>query len=219
LLGDQTSIGWLLNDRIAGRNENCASTTNAASMSFSDCKRCFETAQCAAPMALVEPGTPVFVIDDDAEIRHSLADLLIMEGYQVRTWSSAEAAWNEIARGAQPALIVLDLWLPGTMSSGELVRRLRASAHRAVPVLVLSGSSSAAHVESDVDAVRQKPIEATTLVRTIDELVRRGPRRGPQRTPARSRSDLLPAARSLVRARRPRSAGSCTSARRGRPRR
>ena len=158
-------------------------------------------------MALVEPGTLVFVVDDDAEIRHGLADLLIMEGYEVRTSSSAEAAWNEIARGAQPALIVLDLWLPGTMGSGELVRRVRVSAQRAVPILVLSGSSSATHVESDVDAVRQKPIEATTLVRTIDELVRRGPRRGRQRTPARIRSDLLPARRSLVRARRPRPAG------------
>jgi DNA-binding response OmpR family regulator len=123
-------------------------------------------------MTLVAPGTLVLVVDDDAEVRQSVADLLILEGYDARPLASANAAWSELSLGASPALIILDLWLTG-MSSGEFVRRLRASHHARTPVLVLSGSKSKDDIAADVDAVSQKPIEATTLVRVVDRLARK----------------------------------------------
>jgi DNA-binding response OmpR family regulator len=129
-------------------------------------------------MTLVAPGTLVFVIDDDTDVRQSVVDLLIIEGYDARGLSRAEAAWFEISRGAQPAAIVLDLWLPGAMSSGELVQRLRASRSAPVPILVLSGSRAVEQLEADVDAIIQKPIEATALVRALDRLVRRSAKTG-----------------------------------------
>ena len=129
-----------------------------------------------APMTLVAPGTLVFVVDDESEVRQSIADFLIMEGYDARPLPSADAAWTAVVHGPRPALIVLDLWIPG-MTSAEFVRRLRASRHAAVPVLVLSGVRSNDQVESDVDAVTQKPIESTALVRLVDRLVSGGRRR------------------------------------------
>lgn len=137
-------------------------------------------------MALVEPGTLVLVVDDDVEVRLGISDVLGMEGYDARPLSSADSAWSEIARGADPALVILDLWLPG-MSSGEFVRRLRASRARSVPVLVLSGERTAKDVEADVDAVLQKPMEAPSLVRAVDKLVARRARRS-----ARSRATRHP---------------------------
>lgn len=137
------------------------------------------------PMTLVAPRTLVFVIDDDLDVRNSVAELLILEGYEALPLPSADAAWNELAVGVRPALIILDLWLPG-MSSGEFVRRLRASRQARTPVLVLSGTPGSSRCEADVDAVSQKPIEATTLVRTVDKLVRVGVRNaGPERRPPR----------------------------------
>ena len=134
-------------------------------------------------MTLVAPRTLVFVIDDDVDVRNSVAELLILEGYEALPLPSADAAWNELAVDVRPALIILDLWLPG-MSSGEFVRRLRASRHARIPVLVLSGSPGSNRCEADVDAVSQKPIEATTLIRAIDKLVRVGVRNvGPERRP------------------------------------
>jgi len=128
--------------------------------------------KCAGRMGLVEPGTLVLLVDDDVNARQGMADLLAMEGYEVRSLSSADAAWTEIANGADPALLILDLWIPGMTSSSELVRRLRASDAAHVPVLVLSGSRVADHLPADVDAVSQKPIEGTSLVHLVDKLVR-----------------------------------------------
>jgi CheY-like chemotaxis protein len=143
-------------------------------------------------MTLVPPGTLVLVIDDDIEVRQSIADLLIMEGYEVNAVPSADAAWSVLTLGAHPALIVLDLWIPG-MSSRELVTRLRASRHAAIPVLVLSGTRSKGDIEFDADAVTQKPIEATTLIRLVDKLARIAPspsesfRRPPRPSPRQKR--------------------------------
>jgi DNA-binding response OmpR family regulator len=123
-------------------------------------------------MTLVPPGTVVLVVDDDVEVRHSVADLLILEGYDARPLPSADAAWSELSLGVRPSLIILDLWIQG-MTSSEFLRRLRASPYARAPVLVLSGSPSRDHVEWNVRAVLHKPIEATALVRAVDRLATR----------------------------------------------
>jgi len=133
-------------------------------------------------MALVESGTLVLVVDDDGAVRDAISDVLAMEGYEARSFASADAAWSEVARGAVPALIILDLWLPG-MSIGEFVRRLRASRAASVPLLLLSGDPAANHVDVDVDLVSAKPLEAPSLVRLVDKLVEgRAPRAPGART-------------------------------------
>ena len=76
--------------------------------------------------------------------------------------------------GRKPAAIILDQWIAG-MSSGEFVRRLRASPFADIPVLMLSGSPAARKLGQDLDAVLQKPVENTTLVRAVDRLI--GPKR------------------------------------------
>ena len=129
-------------------------------------------------MPLVPPGTVVLVIDDDDDVRSSISELLKLEGYEARPIASAEAGWAALEQGAQPAAIVLDLWLRG-MSSGEFIRQLRASRHGAVPVLVLSATQSIEELDLDVEAVSHKPIEPTTLVSAVDKVVRLGPRRAP----------------------------------------
>lgn len=123
-------------------------------------------------MSLVASGTLIMIVDDDAELGQGIADYLAIEGYEALVLRSASAAWTEISNGLRPSAIVLDLWLT-EMSSGELVRRLRASPLADVPILILSGARPAAHIEADVDAVLRKPADATTLVRAVDKLARR----------------------------------------------
>jgi DNA-binding response OmpR family regulator len=125
-------------------------------------------------MSLVESGTVVMIVDDDSDLRDCLADVLMMEGYDARPLRSADSAWREMLGGTKPAAIILDQWILG-MSSGEFIRRLRASAFADVPVLMLSGSPAARKLGQDLDAVLQKPVETTTLVRTVDKLI--GPKR------------------------------------------
>jgi len=139
-------------------------------------------------MGLVEPGTVVFVVDDDCEVRQSIAELLTMEGYEPRPFPTADAAWTAMTiGGTRPASIILDLWLTG-MSSSEFIRRLRASRQASVPVLVLSGARSAEQIEADVDAVMQKPIESCALVRAIDKLICAGRMAGAAAPPMAGRA-------------------------------
>ena len=125
-------------------------------------------------MSLVASGTVVMIVDDDSDLRDCLADVLTMEGYDARPLRSADSAWTQLVTGTKPAAIVLDQWIGG-MSSGEFVRRLRASRFADVPVLMLSGAPAARKVGQYLDAVLQKPVEYTTLVRAVDKLI--GPKR------------------------------------------
>ena len=54
----------------------------------------------------------VLIVDDDRDVRETLGELLMEEGFAV------EAAWNgdtaraRLAAGFRPDVIVLDLWMP-----------------------------------------------------------------------------------------------------------
>lgn len=125
-------------------------------------------------MGVVEPAREVFVVDVDLAVGEALVELFSVEGCEVRTFASAEQAWEAIQRGARPAAIVLDVWLPG-MSGRQFVARLRASAYAAIPVVVLSGSGWTEQAECGGDEVLRKPIEGRTVVRAVDRLVERLP--------------------------------------------
>ena len=77
----------------------------------------------------------VYVVDDDAAIRDSLALVLGLGGYSTRLFPDAEsflAAFDEGWTGC----VVADVRLPG-MSGLELARRLRRGRH-AQPVIVVT---------------------------------------------------------------------------------
>lgn len=78
----------------------------------------------------------VHVIDDDAAVRESLEALLLVAGYPVETYPSAEAylAVADAARGC----LLLDIHMPGMGGLG-LMQAL-AGRRPMVPVLVLTAS-------------------------------------------------------------------------------
>lgn len=83
----------------------------------------------------------VLVVDDDPYIREALAEVLQDEGYPVATARDGEEALDRLGRGPAPALILLDLRMPG-MSGWELRRRLLADPALAeIPVVLLSADS------------------------------------------------------------------------------
>jgi len=78
----------------------------------------------------------VFVVDDDEAVRDMLRTLIEADGFNVQTWSTAEAflADYEISR---PGCLVLDLDLPG-MDGLELAEMLLARLAR-LPIILVSG--------------------------------------------------------------------------------
>ncbi len=69
------------------------------------------------------PGCRVLVVDDNVDAAESLAMLLRLSGYDVRTANDGSAAL-EAARAFHPEAVVLDVGLPG-MDGYEVARRLR----------------------------------------------------------------------------------------------
>ena len=92
--------------------------------------------------------TLILVVDDDDSTRAYLSALLSGLGYTVETAASAEEAEARLGAGTTPALILLDLILPGTHGL-DLLNRLKAIKPE-VPVVILSALGQ---IKTVVDAV------------------------------------------------------------------
>jgi two-component system, NtrC family, response regulator AtoC len=92
----------------------------------------------------------VVVVDDDESVRRYLSSLITSIGYDVQCFPSGDKAVATLAVGAAPAVVLLDLVMPG-MSGLETLESLKRS-HPGTPVIVLS---SVAEVSTVVDAIRR----------------------------------------------------------------
>ena len=77
----------------------------------------------------------ICIVDDEPTIRETLGDILMDEGYPVITCANATSLFQELERQT-PALIFLDIWLPG-MDGMAILSQLRES-HSRVPVVMMS---------------------------------------------------------------------------------
>ena len=110
----------------------------------------------------------VHVIDDDADVRQSLAFLLSTAGIAVQVHESAIAFLQALPQ-VEVGCIVTDVRMPG-MDGLELQRRLRADKY-AIPVIVITGHGDIAlAVEAmkagAVDFI-EKPFDDEVLIRAI----------------------------------------------------
>lgn len=120
-----------------------------------------------------EPAQPVLVVDDDADIREQLAEILADEGYDVITAANGVEALERVRAGARPALILLDLFMP-VMDGWALRAELEKDPRTArVPVVLMSGQGDA-RAEAErlhVDACLVKPVPYPTLLGTVQKFV------------------------------------------------
>jgi FixJ family two-component response regulator len=78
----------------------------------------------------------VHVVDDDADVRESLGDLLRSMDYQVALYRSA-AEFLDVELSDAPACLVLDVRLPGT--SGLELQAYLTRLNIALPVILMTG--------------------------------------------------------------------------------
>ena len=130
----------------------------------------------AAPAAAMVTGERVLVVDDEADIVALVAYHLVKAGYRVSTASSGPDALVA-ARQERPALIVLDLMLPGA-SGYDVLEQLRSQpATRDMAVLMLT----ARREEQDrirglslgADDYLTKPFSPQELVLRVGAILRR----------------------------------------------
>jgi two-component system nitrogen regulation response regulator NtrX len=93
----------------------------------------------------------ILIVDDEADIRDIISDLLRDEGYAARTAHDADSAFAEIEVAA-PDLIILDIWLQGSRMDGiEILKSVKRD-NPGTPVVIISGHGN---IEVAVAAVQQ----------------------------------------------------------------
>lgn len=108
----------------------------------------------------------VLVVDDNPTNLKLIAYLLQAKGYEVRTAADADSAL-EVVRVARPALILMDLQLPG-MDGLELTRQLKRSPETrdivviAVTAYAMRGDEQRARA-AGCDDYMAKPIDTRAL--------------------------------------------------------
>jgi len=121
----------------------------------------------------------ILVVDDEADIRRLVQEILADEGYSVDV--APDASHARAARAKQePDLILLDIWMPDT-DGITLLREWVQPPGLSCPVVMMSGHGT---VETAVEATRlgafdfvEKPLSLAKLLRTVKGALEGGRRR------------------------------------------
>jgi DNA-binding NtrC family response regulator len=114
----------------------------------------------------------VLVVEDHADTREVLCELLAEMGYVAVGVESAERGLEELATNAYDVLIV-DYWLAGGRTGSWLVDEARVR-NVLVPTLMCTGQRLPPDVGKDV-TVLQKPVDVGALVQHVERLNKRAP--------------------------------------------
>lgn len=109
------------------------------------------------------------IVDDEPDIRETLAEILRDEGMQVETAEDGADALEKLRGLAACRIILLDLMMPG-MNGWQFRERQRQDPRLSrIPVLLLSGSAQLEEEASSLGALDcfTKPVELNRLIDLI----------------------------------------------------
>ena len=132
-------------------------------------------------MASEGRGELILIVEDNEKNRKLVRDVLQVKGYRTVESESAEEGL-ELARSAAPALILMDIHLPG-IDGIEALGRLRADPlTRAIPVIAVTASVMTHDrqrvMEAGFDGYQAKPINVKMFLDTVRAVLDRGTRGG-----------------------------------------
>ncbi|MBA2364376.1 MAG: response regulator [Chloroflexia bacterium] len=114
----------------------------------------------------------VIVVDDSDQIRDVLTLLLEGEGYRVLPVEDGETALM-MTKLLNPALITLDLGLPGE-DGAQILRRLKTDPETShIPVVVVSGQTNMPAIEGSFapEGILTKPFELDDIQKLVSDLI------------------------------------------------
>ena len=121
-----------------------------------------------------EPGDLILLVDDDPEIRQLIGDFLVQHGFRIAGAANGAEMDRQIA-AERPALVILDLMLPGE-DGLAICRRLSASGR--IPVIMLSAlgeeTDRIVGLELGADDYGRNPCSPRELLARVRAVLRRG---------------------------------------------
>src|SRR5207237_10387183 len=129
------------------------------------------------------PAREILIVDDEVGMRELLSEILQDEGYRVALAENAGEA-RAYRQRQQPALVLLDIWMPDT-DGVTLLREWGAAGLVTMPVIMMSGHGT---IETAVEATRigafdflEKPIGLSKLLSTISRAFKIAATKEPRR--------------------------------------
>jgi two-component system, cell cycle response regulator DivK len=124
-------------------------------------------------------GELILIVEDNDKNRKLVRDVLAHEGYRLLETDNGEEAVR-LAQAERPALVLMDIQLPG-IDGIEALRRLRAdTGTRAIPVVAVTASAMtqdrATIMAAGFDGYQSKPISVRPFLAAVREALDRGPR-------------------------------------------
>lgn len=138
----------------------------------------------------------ILIVDDEEVARITLADILLLEGYDIRTAQSGEAAVDLLSQ--EPFdLMILDLKMPGMNGMDVLARMVKSQADISVIILTAHGT-----IDTAIQAIRYqvhdyllKPVSPDQVIESVQRaLLKKNVenRTNEGKTDYRSKIEILP---------------------------
>jgi CheY-like chemotaxis protein len=109
---------------------------------------------------------PVLIVEDDADLREMMAQLLTLEGFNAATVANGREALQYLEE-EKPDVILLDLMMP-VMDGWEFRRHQKADPEMSqVPVIVLSALDQGRAAGLDPAAFLKKPLDFDRLLQLV----------------------------------------------------
>ena len=123
------------------------------------------------------PG--IIVVDDEVMIRETVRLSLEHAGFAVTVVEDPAQAFESVKK-SKPALVIMDLYMPG-FDGRDVCRKLKADPATAdIPVVLFTGSNEAVDVVTGLDSgaveYLAKPIDGEVLVRKIRSILKLSPK-------------------------------------------
>ncbi|WP_437591904.1 response regulator [Sorangium sp. So ce1000] len=119
------------------------------------------------------PATPlkrILVVDDDPDIRETLAELLQEEGYAVASAAHGGEALSVLRTDPRPGLILLDLMMPIMDGWQFRAEQKKDPELAAIPVVIISATGRDEFVSSlGAAQFLKKPINLEQLLAAVEQ--------------------------------------------------
>jgi CheY-like chemotaxis protein len=111
----------------------------------------------------------ILVVDDDADIREVLSEVLMENGHEVVTASNGREALQLLREGLLPCMVFLDLMMPVMDGYLFMEERRNDPALSAIPVAVITAGRQVDFDRLDGAMVVPKPLRLPVLMSVVQK--------------------------------------------------